>query len=70
MTTSPPPESHDVVDQASPDRAVADPGVADQVLFERELEHHDRLERRLLWKEAACIAFVALVVVARYLWLT
>ncbi len=42
----------------------------EQAQFDDEVATHDRAERRMLWKELGSIAFVAVVVVARYLWLT
>jgi hypothetical protein len=81
MTTFPTPDSshhaveHPVVDQAIVDhavveRAAVDQAVIERALFDEEVAAHDRVERRLLWKEVACIAFVVAVVIARQLWLT
>lgn len=41
----------------------------EQSLFDEEIATHDRVERRLLWKELAAIAVVAGLVVVRQLWL-
>lgn len=81
MTPFPAPESRQrIVDQDGVDQVVAARVVADQIAanqliadraeFDEEVALHDRRERRLLWKEGACIAFVAVVVVIRQLWLT
>lgn len=41
----------------------------EQAEFDREVADHDRVERRLLWKEVAALTLVAAFVVVRQLWL-
>ncbi|MET0911459.1 MAG: hypothetical protein ABWZ99_18485 [Ilumatobacteraceae bacterium] len=75
MTTSPAPDAARHAERPVVDPVIVDPTIVEQALIERalfdeEVAAHDRVERRLLWKEVACIAFVVAVVIARQLWLT
>ena len=76
MTSTPAPDAAHhavelpVIDQGIVERAAVEQAVIERTLFDEEVAAHDRVERRLLWKEVACIAFVVAVVIARQLWLT